>query len=316
MGPVHAKTSTVDSVFTNLKMRFAATIASDLSVASLLTEFMPKAMKMSTSTTRMMSPNSIMPSSMKIPPMKYWKAAARRMTAEATPVPIPAAMPLRMSCCMGKASPATSSSTLRSSRPKADTVRICSNVSEINRPASTAASVARPAYFDTTFACKATGTTMRGMMPNMMSVNCQEASKAMYRPARRTTTWEIAMEARSPVSAFTMKQSLVNWFTKAPAVCDGEASNQPMLCRRMARKARMRTRTTIRSVITAKLYWRSMAPMLLTTPKPMKTNAQNRDSLRISATSGLKKTMMNSAMRKPIAGKAKPVIAEPRSPLT
>jgi len=49
--------------------------------------------------------------SKKMPPRKYWNAAARRMAPCDTPVPMPRAIPLRMSCCKGSLSSAWKRST-------------------------------------------------------------------------------------------------------------------------------------------------------------------------------------------------------------
>ena len=84
-----------------------------------------------------MSLNSTIPLSKKIPPMRYWKAAPRRIAAWAHPEPTPRALPLRTSCMSGTLSSVSKRAMDCRSRPKAATVRNCSNVSEAVCPAAT-----------------------------------------------------------------------------------------------------------------------------------------------------------------------------------
>ena len=104
--------------------------------------------------------------------------------------------------------------------------------------------------------------------------------------------------------------------TSAPAVWSVEASNQPTCWRRIERKAAARTRITSRSVTTAKLSCLSTAPKALTAPIAMKTTAHLTACLRMSSGEGLKKTTMNSAISRPIAGIASPVRPAPSRPDT
>mmetsp|Transcript_124311 Transcript_124311/g.362983 ORF Transcript_124311/g.362983 Transcript_124311/m.362983 type:complete len:339 (-) Transcript_124311:1902-2918(-) len=251
-----------------------------------------------------------------MPPTKYWNDAPRRTTLAAAPDPNPAAMPFLMSCCCGKASSLENSRTVNGSRPNAATVRKFKIASEARLPASTRDFVARSANFPTIFLCTMMGTAMAGTTANTTRVSCHEAVKATPRPATSTTICASARETRSPVSALTRKQSCDSWLASDPAVRSGETSNQPMFCRMMDVNASSRTRIDKRSEMTAKQYWRTTALTETTNPTPRKTSAQNSAFCRMSSTSGLKKTTMNSAIRNPIAGMVRPVTREPSRPPT
>jgi len=151
-------------------------------------------------------------------------------------------------------------------------------------------------------------------MPKTTRVSCQEARKDMVNPPTSTTLCDNAMLARSPVRALIVTQSCERRLANAPAVRSGDMSNQPTCCRRIALKAMPRTWNARFSVTTAKQYCRSIAPKEATAPMLRKTIAQTRAWDRISSTSGLKKTTMNSAIRKPMAGIVVPVSNAPSMP--
>mmetsp|Transcript_65991 Transcript_65991/g.193514 ORF Transcript_65991/g.193514 Transcript_65991/m.193514 type:complete len:239 (-) Transcript_65991:376-1092(-) len=232
----------------------------------------------------------------------------------AKPVPSPVATPLRIPCLVGSSSSFENSWMLCASRPMARTVRMLSTTSAARAPASTAELAAASANLATTFAWMTTGTAMAGTMQKTSSVSCQEALNETPRPPTSTTIWEAAIDARSPVSAWIMVQSCERRLTRAPTARSGATSNQPMFWRTRDEKAASRTRRARRCVTTAKQYWRRAAPRAATPPMARNTSAHFWEPLRISSTSTLKKTTMNSAMRKPMAGMVRPVIMAPTSP--
>mmetsp|Transcript_69804 Transcript_69804/g.123531 ORF Transcript_69804/g.123531 Transcript_69804/m.123531 type:complete len:265 (-) Transcript_69804:791-1585(-) len=232
----------------------------------------------------------------------------------ATPAPMPEKTPLRMACLVGSSRSLENCVMVCTSKPKAATVLMFSTTSAARALASTDDLAASSAYLATAFACKTSGTAMAGTMPKTNKVSCQDAMKDTARPATSTTTWESAIDARSPVRACMRVQSCESRLAKAPALRSGDSSNQPTCCLKSPEKLISRTRSATLCVTTAKLSCRSTAPKEATAPMPRNTSAQNLAPLRMSSTLTLKNTSMNSDMRKPIAGIVKPVITVPQRP--